>query len=157
LKLAAFDIETGKPVLLSDSEAERRLILTPNRSTEVCRVEIPHAESTVLVAYLYNPEMNSILARWVSWPEPYKYLRFRPDLNVEALVQEDDKVLLRTNAPVKGVMLEVPIEEGEDALWEDNFVDLVPEETVVVNVKGLNGKTVKTRWLCDWELTNLRP
>jgi beta-mannosidase len=122
----------------------------------VCCVEIPHAELTVLVAYLYNTETSSNLARWVSWPEPYKYLRFRPDLQVKALAQEDDKVLLRTNAPVKGVMLEVPIEEGEDALWEDNLVDLVPAETVVVNVKGLNGRTVKTRWLCDWESTSLR-
>jgi beta-mannosidase len=153
LKLAAFDIETGKPVFLPHDQAERTSTLAPNRSTELCRVDIPQAETTVLAAYLSDAETGSELARWVSWPEPYKYLRFRPDLKVEAEVQGNNKVLLRTNAPVKGVVLEVPIGEGEDAVWGDNFVDLVPGETVVVDVEGLNGRTVKTRWLCDWEST----
>lgn len=153
LKLVAFDIETGKPVPLPHSEVERRLTLAPNRSTDLCRFDIPHAETTVLAAYLDDAETGSNLARWVSWPEPYKYLRFRPDLKVEAQAQ-GDKVLLRANAPVKGVMLEVPIEEGEDAVWEDNFVDIAPGETLVVGAKGLYGRTVKPRWLCDWEQTD---
>jgi beta-mannosidase len=149
LKLAAFDIETGKRVsLLPDLQ---KFTLAPNQSTELCRVDIPQAETTALVAYLQDAETGLELARWVSWPEPYKYLRFKPDLKVEAEVQ-GDKVLLRTNAPVKGVMLEVESQEGEDAIWRNNFVDLVPEETVVVEVEGLDGRAVRTRWLCDWEL-----
>ncbi|KAH8807308.1 glycoside hydrolase family 2 protein [Xylogone sp. PMI_703] len=150
LKLVAFDIETGNPVTLPHSEAERELVLAPNRSTDVCRVEIPQAESSVLVAYLDDTETGTILARWVSWPEPYKYLRFRSDLKVDVRVQ-DDQVFLSTNAPVKGVMLDAAMEDGEDAMWADNFIDLVPGEMVAVEVKALNGKRITTRWLCDWE------
>ena len=49
-------------------------------------------------------------------------------------------------------MLAVPISEsGEDAIFEDNFVDLVPEEVVEVEVQGLGGRKVETRFLYDWE------
>jgi beta-mannosidase len=154
LKLATFDIETGEPVSLPLALSEQAFTLPPNQSTELCRVDLPQAETTVLVAYLSDAETGSELARWVSWPEPYKYLRFQPDLKVEAeVLGAGDKVLLRTNAPVKAIMLETPIDEGEDAIWGDNFVDLVPGEKVVVDVEGLNGRTVKLRWLCDWEST----
>jgi beta-mannosidase len=52
---------------------------------------------------------------------------------------------------VKGVVLGVGIEDGEDAVWEDNFIDLVPGEVVKVGVDGLEGRKVNARWLCDWE------
>jgi beta-mannosidase len=45
----------------------------------------------------------------------------------------------------------VDIEEGEDAVWEDNFVDLVPGEAVRIGVEGLKGRKAKARWLGDWE------
>ncbi|KAL7903932.1 glycoside hydrolase family 2 protein [Trichoderma velutinum] len=152
LKLSTFDIETGNPVALPAALLKQVFTLAPNKSTELCHVEVPQAETTVLVAYLADSKTGSELARWVSWPEPYKYLHFRSDLKVESEVQAaGDKVLLRANAPVKGVMLEVPLEEGEDAVWGDNFVDLVPGETVAVDVEGLDGRSVKIRWLCDWE------
>lgn len=149
LKLAAFDIESGKGVALPESD--RSLTLLANRSTELSRIDIPNAEWTVIVAYLEDTKTGAQLARWVSWPEPLKYLRFRPDVEVTTKVH-GDRVVLGTNAPVKGVVLEVPLEEGADAKWEDNFIDLVPGEEVTVGVKGLNGRTVKARWLCDWEL-----
>lgn len=151
LTLMAFDIETGKQLTTASFDPERHLILPPNRSTDICRVDIPFAETAVLVAYLEDSITGSRLARWVSWPEPFKYLRFNPALRVLAQVQEDGRVHLAANAPVKGVMLEVSTGEGEDAAWDDNFIDLVPGEIVSVSVKNLNGRGVKTRWLCDWE------
>jgi beta-mannosidase len=64
-----------------------------------------------------------------------------------------DKVLLSTNAPAKGVTILVPLSEsGEDAVFEDNFVDLVPGETVTIGVSSLNGRKVQTRFLYDWEM-----
>ena len=50
-------------------------------------------------------------------------------------------------------MLSVPItEEGDDAVFDDNFVDLVPGETVEIGVRSLNGRSVQTRFLYDWEM-----
>lgn len=154
LKLATFDIETGDPVSLPLALSEQAFTLAPNQSTELCRIDLSQSEDSVLVAYLTDAKTGYKLARWVSWPEPYKYLRFRPDLKVEAeVLGAGEKVTLHSNAPVKGVMLEISTDEGEDAVWGDNFVDLVPGEKVVVDVEGLNGRTVNLRWLCDWEST----
>jgi len=149
LKLSCFDIETGNPISLPDTEAERYLVLKPNQSNEIVRLTIPNAEQTVVVAYLDNSE-GKRLARWVSWPEPLKYVRFKKDLKVEVQV-EDDEVILSTNAPAKGVIVSVPIEEGEDAVFDDNFVDLVPGEVIRIKSSGLKGRKLIANWLCDWE------
>lgn len=60
--------------------------------------------------------------------------------------------MLGANAPVTGATLSVPLSEpGEDAIFEDNFLDLVPGEVVEINVKDLNNRDVETRFLYDWE------
>lgn len=150
VKLAAFDVETGAPVALEQTEIAATLL--PNRASEVGKLAIPNATGTVVVAQLCEKGSDAVLARWVSWPEPLKFLYFAKDLKVSAeVVAGGDSVVLSTNAPAKGVVLSVPIEEGEDAQWADNFIDLVPGEKLTVGVKGLEGRSVKLRWLCDWE------
>ena len=149
LKLSCFDIETGNPISLPDNEAERYVMMKPNQSNEITRLTIPNADQTVVVAYLDDLEGNR-LARWVSWPEPLKYVRFMKNLKVKVKV-ENDEVLLNTNAPAKGVIVAVPIEEGDDAVFEDNFVDLVPGEVIRIKSTGLKGRKVVANWLCDWE------
>ncbi|RDW66315.1 hypothetical protein BP6252_09950 [Coleophoma cylindrospora] len=149
LQLSAFDIETGKAIDLPEQERSRVLALPPNQTMELTQIAIPQAGSTVVVGYIDSPT-GERLARWVSWPEPMKFVRFSPGLKVETRT-EGEVVWVKTNAPVKGVVLSVPIEEGEDAVWEDNFIDLVPGEEIAVAVKGLEGRTVQVRYLCDWE------
>ncbi len=149
LKLSAFDIETGKEIQLPVRAEE--LLLKPNRTTEIRRIEIPAADTTVIVAYLDDAQTGERLARWVSWPEPLKFLQFSKELRVSARV-EGEAVILSANYPAKGVVVSVPLVEGDDAVFDDNFIDLVPREEVRVGVKGLNGRRVQTRFLCDWEL-----
>ena len=61
--------------------------------------------------------------------------------------------MFKADAPVKGVMVGVPLEqEGKDAVFENNFVDLVPGEAVKLGLKGREARKLETRWLCDWEL-----
>lgn len=148
LKLSAFDIESGKEIALS--EKDMQLSLKPNQTTEVSKVAIPKAETTVIVAYLDDTKTGERLARWVSWPEPMKFVRFAPDLKVETRL-EGESVTLKSNAPAKGVVLSVPVEQGDDAIWDDNFVDLVPGEEIKIGVKRLNGRKIQVRYLCDWE------
>jgi beta-mannosidase len=148
LKLSAFDIETGEEVMMKEAK-ERGITLKPNQSNELLKIEIPEAEKTVVVAYLDDADGNR-LARWVSWPEPLKFVKFKKDLKVDVKV-EGEEVVLSTNGPAKGVVVSVPIEEGDDAVFEDNFVDLVPGEKIRIKTTGLEGRSVKARWLCDWE------
>jgi len=148
-KLSAFDIENRKEIKLSvDAE---QLTLKPNQTTEVKRVDIPAADTTVIVAYLDDVQTGERLARWVSWPEPLKYLQFSKKLKVSARV-EGEAVFFTANCPAIGVVISVPIGEGDGAVFEDNLIDLVPREEIRVGVKGLNCRRVQTRILCDWEL-----
>ncbi|TVY81447.1 Beta-mannosidase B [Lachnellula suecica] len=151
LKLSAFDISSGEEVELPEKERTRKLTLGGNRTTELTKIDIPCADKTVLVAYLDDEKTGERLARWISWPEPLKFVKFHKNLKVEAAI-EGEVVTLKSNAPVKGVVLQVPLEEGgDDAVFDDNFVDLVPGEEIKIGVKGLDGRKIETRFLCDWE------
>ncbi|KIV83263.1 hypothetical protein PV11_05308 [Exophiala sideris] len=154
LKLRAFDIGSGSEVALtSDLHHHPNLTLAPNRTTEIGSLEIPNADQTVVVAYLEDTKTSVLLARWVSWPEPLRLLYMSQDLRVTVDVADSgDKVSISANAPAKGVTLSVPVTEpGDDAVFEDNFVDLVPNETVEIGVQGLQGRSVQARFLYDWE------
>ena len=156
LRLNAFDIETGMEVELTEEDRERKVLLKRNGTTEIGELSIPSADSTVIVAYLDDAKTGEQLARWVDWPEPLKFVLFKKgvEVKVDVGVEKDGKVEVRisADAPVKGVVLSVDMgEEGQDAVWEDNFVDLVPGEVIAIGVVGLKGRKVKARWLGDWE------
>lgn len=151
LRLKAFDIESGKELELAKGEEERKITLKPNQATELSTIHIPNSEQTVIVAYIED-SAGKQLARWVSWPEPLKYVRFSKETKVDISVEGDKVVVVKSNRPVKGVVLGVKVEEGEEATFEDNFVDLVPGEEIGIEVKGLNGRLLEARFLGDWEL-----
>lgn len=154
VKLKGFNVETGKEVPLDVKE--KKLLMPPNQSTEIIsRLAIPDADGTVVVANVVDAVTGSGLARWVSWPEPLKDLTFSPDQQIKVRVEkegEDDAIFLSADFPAKGVAVSVPISEGADAVFDDNFVDLVPGEEIKIGVKGLKGRKLQTRFLCDWEL-----
>lgn len=154
LKLRAFNIQSGASVALPKDLEEQALTLAANQTTEIMNISIPDPDTTVVVAYLDDTATSERLARWVSWPEPMRLLHFSPELRIETQVSESgEKLFLSTNAPAKGVTVSVPIGEGsQDAVFDDNFIDLVPGEIVEVRVSSLGGRNVQTRFLYDWEL-----
>ena len=153
LELQAFDIESGKEVELPGDERKRKVELLPNQTTELTSMAIPHAATTVIAAFLMDAKTNEQLTRWVSWPEPLKFVHFSKTPDVQVSLSKDEKhVTISAKAPVKGVVVGVPIEEeGDDAVFDGNFVDLVPGESVVLGVEGVKGRKLEARWLCDWE------
>ncbi|CAK7217551.1 hypothetical protein SCUCBS95973_003193 [Sporothrix curviconia] len=164
LTLAAFSVSTGEAVALPGNvSAKQKVTLAPNQTTELLsRVAIPDADNTVVAAYLdeYGGDNEATatakkrrLARWVSWPEPMRLLHFAPTLKVELQISDTgDAVLLTANAPAKGVTLSVdPVEGRPNAVFDDNFVDLVPDETVEVGIQQLHGRQIHVRFLYDWE------
>ncbi len=61
-----------------------------------------------------------------------------------------EKLEVSANYSVKGLLLSV--EGDEEVEWEDDMLDLMPGETLRVEIKGLNGRQIKRRFLNDWEL-----
>jgi beta-mannosidase len=152
LSVNAFDIESGARVALSEV-VEKDLTLAPNQTTELASITIPSPDNTVVVAYLHDSTTSVLLARWVSRPEPLRFLNFAADLQINTLIEESgSNVLLSSKKPAKGVVLSVPAaEESEDVVFEDNFVDLVPGEEVKIGIQGLQGRSIQARFLYDWE------
>ena len=53
---------------------------------------------------------------------------------------------MRSKKPIKGIVLDV---DGDDVKWSDQAIDLVPGDPQIVKGLGLNGRTVKARYLGD--------
>lgn len=85
---------------------------------------------------------ETTLARATLWPEPLKYLELpAPELLVTRLA--DERVELRCARPAKGVWLAA----GDGVAWEDNGLDLLPDEPRVIAAPGLGERPVRARWL----------
>ncbi|KAF5022177.1 hypothetical protein F66182_5764 [Fusarium sp. NRRL 66182] len=154
LVLKAFDIQSGRALELPNGQTKQEVVLKANQTTELLAdLDIPNHNDTVVVAYLDSPASGERLARWVSWPEPLKYLHLYPELQVTAkVVDGGSSVILAANAPVKGVVLQTSSEDADDVVFDDNFLDLVPGEEVKIGVTGLKDRSIEIRFLYDWEL-----
>jgi beta-mannosidase len=154
LDLKAYGIESGKTVDWATPYEKKEYILKGNQTTElVAGIDIPNPNGTVVVAYLYDNLSGTMLARWVSWPEPLKFLQMSSELKVSAnIVENGCAVVVKANAPAKGVVLSGTDGKGEPVIFDDNFIDLVPDEEIRVGIKGRAGDHVDVRFLYDWEL-----
>ncbi|KAL4725787.1 hypothetical protein ACLX1H_006461 [Fusarium chlamydosporum] len=155
LELKAFDVESGIPVVLPRKYGRNEYRLKANQTTELLRnMGIPSHQGTVVVAYLIDPTSKSTLARWVSWPEPLKFIRIAPKLKVTTKVVDNGAaVVVSATAPAKGVVLSAQDRNTEEIIFDDNFIDLVPGEEIKVEAKGLlEASVVSARFMYDWEL-----
>jgi len=59
---------------------------------------------------------------------------------------DGESVTLSTKKPIKGLILDV---DGDDVKWNDQAIDLIPDDPQVVRAIGLNGREVKVRFLGD--------
>lgn len=177
LRVQAFDWGTRKLLDLDTTSPGRRLTLGSNQNTELASWKDPSwTEDSLIVleARLVSTaagKPETILARVMDWPEPYRYLWWPDDTRVAVSVRQgaggvrDDNlswehtVTVSSNHPVKGVWLE-PVYDGQESqqepepLWEDNMFDLMPglDNAVSVGVNGLRGRKVQARFLADWEI-----
>lgn len=97
----------------------------------------------VFLGGVSNPSLTIFELR----PEPFKFITFPADVGLTATVASDgESVVLTTEKPVKGVVLDV---EGPEVKWSDQAVDLVPGDPQTVKAVGLKGRQVKLRFLGD--------
>ena len=138
VQLKAWDLVTGKETY--SKSLHDGFVLEPNRSVEITEFEVPvekqdaeEEQRTVVAAYLI--ENGKQVARYINWPEPLKYTHLRKpkDLKVK-LSSAGDTLEITAEVPVKGVAFEA---EDDEVIFADNCVDLVPGETVYIEVQGL--------------------
>lgn len=127
------------------SHSSRAVRLPANQAFELGELEAP--ENTVIAARLLEGE--EVLSRFTLWPEPYKYLTL-PSPNLRAVRLGQDRLVLRTDRPVKGVWLEAkpaPAAEAPGVEWSDNLIDLNPGDERVIEAKGLGLLPVRLRYM----------
>lgn len=129
LKVDLYDVTNGKKI---DHLPDKDVVLKANQTTElISNYHISNKIPVVVYSRFISKSDGSIIASAADWPQPLKYLKFN---NREVKVKvEDDKVILSSNKPIKGV--EILLEN--DLFLEDNGFDIFPGDTKVVGIKGL--------------------
>ncbi|KAG6919397.1 hypothetical protein DXG01_006280 [Tephrocybe rancida] len=134
------------------------VVLAPNASTELFKGILPgqpvrtkasEVPRVLIVSARLIDTNGEVLGRYSNWPEPFKFIKFPAveELGLKATVGPDgESVVLSTNKPIKGVVLDV---EGDDVKWSDQAIDLVPHDPQTVKAVGLAGRQIKLRYLGD--------
>lgn len=155
LRIQGWDISTGKQLFNELDHMDSTLLA--NQSSEICERALGDGETasqTVVAAYLIDPGNGRIFARSISWPEPLKYVQFPRPKNLRIDIvggqNEGNCMEIKSDVPVKGFVLEMTDDHEEDYIqFEDNCVDLVPDEAVRFGVKGLaNGQEHQITYRC---------
>ncbi|CCC08012.1 hypothetical protein SMACR_01576 [Sordaria macrospora] len=150
----AWDVETGEQTF--NEIVASKITLPENRSTEIDAREVPviagvpkedQQKRTVVAAYLIRSDNGKQIARYVNWPEPLKYLHLHKPKELKVVLSEDgNAVEISAEVPIKGLVVETP--EDDEVVFEDNLVDIVPNEVVRIGVKGATKETkLEARYL----------
>jgi len=103
----------------------------------------------VVAARLIDPQTKKVLSRFATWPEPFKFLQFPKESDIDLKVSADassGKITVSAQRPVKGLILYFDDEVSVD----DNGLDVMPGDVQTVTAKGLKSTTkVSCRYLGD--------
>ena len=154
LVLKIWDVRDGKELM--HKVAYQDFILEPNQSTELMTLKIPEASQSpniAVAAYVLESESKTLIARHVNFHEPLKEVPFQHPKELSCRVHNDIDstwVELSAEVPVKGVLVEIMGDAADNISLEDNGVDLVPGETVRLNIGGVqkgDHVSLATSWL----------
>jgi len=113
--------------------------------------------NTVVVnTRLVDTATGEVIARYVDWPQPYRYLDL-PDPELKITIDKAEGIVtVQAKNPAKGVILSVDEEGDNPVKWGDNGLDLFPGDTQTFAVSGLNGRKVKVAWLGNEKATAIQ-
>jgi beta-mannosidase len=120
-------------------EERRPLVLKANRAVELA-VLAPPEDDEVLAARL--EQGGRVLARAGLWPLPYKYLNL-PDAAVAIERVDEDTLRITAKRPARGVWFDA----GDEVAWSDNFIDLLPGDSYVLQAINLGKNEIVLRYL----------
>lgn len=118
----------------------RRTIDIPALGAVECGIVADGPGERIIAAQLYLGD--AVLARTALWPEPLKYVHL-PDPGLRITRLAADQVELRCSRPAKGIWLAA----GDAIAWDDNNIDLLPDEPRVITAGGLGEREISARWL----------
>ena len=103
------------------------------------RVKEEKEDAQIVVGAYMTKEDGTLLARYIDWPQPLKYVHFAKPQNLKVQLADDLKsVQVSAEVPVKGVAVEC----DDDAVkFLDNLVDVVPGEAVRIGIVGATQST----------------
>ncbi|KAB5578052.1 beta-mannosidase precursor [Coniochaeta sp. 2T2.1] len=130
IEVRLYDIESG---VLREERLLGSQALLSNRTTEL--VEDMRIDEKTAVQAIMRDRDGRVIARASDWPQPLKYVTFAASPGVSLSVM-DGKVEIRVTAPVKGVQVCVS-QPGRNVSWEDNGVDLFPDDVYILPASGL--------------------
>ncbi|KAF8492119.1 glycoside hydrolase [Gautieria morchelliformis] len=160
LELGFFDLESEW------TQTEKHaVVLQANQSTELLSMSVAHrpanvqpdqysesdkdpgvtpSHSVVVSARLVEPGTREVIARYTDWPQPYRVLTFpNPELRVRV---REETVSIDVARPVKGLVLGVE-GEGEEVMWSDNNLDVVPGDGREIVARSIGGRRVKVAYM----------
>lgn len=120
--------------------SQKGIKLTPNGTTQITSgiVDNVGEEPHVLAARLWVN--GQLVARDTDWPQPLKYLAF-PQRNVQVKVKGSE-MHISVERPVKCLVFE----EREGCHLSDSALDLVPGDTQIVSVRGMQDGDKPLDW-----------
>jgi beta-mannosidase len=154
LILKIWDVRDGKESM--HKVACQGFILEANQSTELMVLKIPEAlqsPSIAVAAYVLESESKTLIARHVNFHETLKEVPFQHPKELSCRVHNDIDstwVELGAEVPVKGVLVEIIGDAADNVSFEDNGVDLVPGESLRLNIGGMqkgDHVSLAIRWL----------
>jgi beta-mannosidase len=135
LRLTGFDV-LGQ----QQFREERSVGIGANLSQSLGEVTLPDAKLVVRAELLAG---ETVLARSVLWPQPLKDLPLAdPELLLEERATDDETVRslrLQVSRPAKALWLSA----GDDAVFSDNLLDLLPGEVVVITVQDATQSPIR--------------
>lgn len=132
------------------AQHEQPCTVGSNQSSELGLIHVePASGPLVFGAQLVATDGSGehVLARAVLWPQPLKQLFSATELADPGLQisQDGDRVLLQVKRPAKAVL----VSTGDDRVvaWNDNLVDLLPDEPLTIEAPGIAGLSLRVRSL----------
>jgi beta-mannosidase len=132
LLIQGIDLKSGKTTW----QRKQDVVLPRNQSTELFDglLEDPVEHTIFLVRIMKE---GKVIARFADWPQPLRHLDLpNPPVKVAA---RGDQIYISSPLPVKGVVFDVDYDE---IVFDDNCIDIMPDDDQVIHAKGLNGRSV---------------
>ncbi|PSS38124.1 hypothetical protein PHLCEN_2v31 [Hermanssonia centrifuga] len=152
LELRCFDLQSDWTYAQT-----QQVTLYPNQSTELLDIPCPcpprkeveidncttTSHSVIVQVRLLDTDTSEAVARYVDWPQPYRYIDF-PDPELKLAI-DGEQVTVTVGKPIKALVLSL---DGEgESQWSDNALDVVPGDPQVVTVRGLAGRNLRAAYM----------
>ena len=140
-----YSIASGKKLI----DLPMSHMLLPNQASEIWTSAGYYGleSSDTVISVSYELPSGEKFDSSANWPEPLKYIDFsdrKPTFSVEG-----EEITLRTNKPIKGLILDVEGDDDSGLEWSDNGFDLMPMKSVTVTAKALGERSVTVSWYGD--------